>query len=63
MEVCPLSRGVMWAYAVNPYPGDYGPAFAFSIVLYPPSHRWPLRAPTQREDDGLTMLRLSHTRG
>ncbi len=30
----------------NPYPGDYGPAFACSIVLYPPSRRWSLRSPT-----------------
>jgi hypothetical protein len=39
MEVGPLSRGVIWAEAANPYPSDYGPAFAFSIVLYPPSRQ------------------------
>jgi len=38
MEVCPLSRRIMWLMR-NPYPPHYKTAFAFSIVLYPPSYR------------------------
>ncbi len=67
MEVCPLARGVMlpagspgWR---NPYPPDYGTAFASSILLYPPPPRRPLRSavPIARgegEDDGLTTFRV-----
>src|SRR5947208_15633258 len=36
-EVCPLSRGVM-LLVLNPYPPRYRAAFAFSLLLYPPSH-------------------------
>jgi hypothetical protein len=43
------------ARRLNPYPPDYGVAFASSLLLYPPSHRRPpYGGPTQREDDGLT---------
>jgi hypothetical protein len=44
VEVCPLSRGVMLPYGrLNPYPPYYQAAFAFSIILYPQSHRLALR--------------------
>jgi hypothetical protein len=42
VEVCPLSRGVM-LLALNPYLGDYSPAFACSTILYPQSIRFALR--------------------
>ena len=35
MEVCPLSRGVMFLVEGNPYPVDYRPTFACSILPYP----------------------------
>jgi len=38
MEVCTLLRGMMLLMR-NPYPPHYRVAFAFSIVLYPPSYR------------------------
>jgi hypothetical protein len=41
-EVCPLSRGVM-LLVLNPYPVHYKPAFAFSVLRYPPHYRRPLR--------------------
>ena len=34
-EVCALSGGVMLR-SLNPYPGGYSPALAFSPILYPP---------------------------
>ncbi len=43
MEVCSLSRGVMWPDGVNPYPSHCKTAFAFSIFLYPQSHKLVLR--------------------
>jgi hypothetical protein len=42
-EVCPLSRGVMFLDEGNPYPVDYRPTFAFSVLLYPQRYRWALR--------------------
>src|SRR4051794_12540795 len=41
-EVSPLSRGVV-SLALHPYPDHYRPAFAFSLILYPPPHRLALR--------------------
>jgi hypothetical protein len=34
-EVCTLSRGMMSALHLNPYPSHYRPAFASSAFLYP----------------------------
>src|SRR6478672_11205488 len=46
------------ARRLNPYPPDYRTAFAFSLILYPPSHRHPLAVGLpRREDDGLTTFR------
>lgn len=42
MEVCPLARGMMLPL-LNPYPSHYKRAFAFSILLYPHSHRLTLQ--------------------
>ena len=42
-EVCPLSRQGDVALRRNPYPTHYGPAFAFSLHLYPLSRRLALR--------------------
>src|SRR5262249_25493139 len=40
---------------LNPYPSDYGAAFASSLLLYPPSHRRRLAAGLPGgENDGLT---------
>jgi hypothetical protein len=48
MEVCPLSRGVLLPAGSsgrrNPYPPDYGAAFASSILLYPPPRGRPSRS-------------------
>jgi hypothetical protein len=38
MEVCSLARGMMLLMR-NPYLPHYKAVFAFSIVLYPPSHQ------------------------
>jgi len=43
-EVCPLARGVMFLAEGNPYPNDYGSAFACSVLLYPQHCRPSLRA-------------------
>ena len=43
------------ARGLNPYPSDYGTAFASSLIPYPPSHRYRLAAGLpQGEGDGLT---------
>ena len=42
-EVSPLSRGVMLPWRLNPYPPDYRPAFACSLILYPLPRRLALR--------------------
>ena len=42
-EVCPLSRGAMFLQEGNPYPVDYRPAFACSVLLYPQRYRRTLR--------------------
>ena len=42
LEVCPLSREMM-LLSLNLYPSHYKTAFAFSSILYPPSHRLALR--------------------
>jgi hypothetical protein len=34
-EVCPLSRGIMSAHRLNPYPPHYRPAFASSAAPVP----------------------------
>jgi hypothetical protein len=61
MEVCPLARGMMLPYERNPYPGDYGPAFACSIVLYPLARHVNLAAALPfREANGLTVFRFCH---
>lgn len=38
-EVCPLSRGVIFLVEGNPYPVDYRPTFACSVLPYPPPYR------------------------
>ena len=38
-EVCALSRGMMSALDLNPYPARYGLAFASSAFLYPHPHQ------------------------
>ena len=43
-EVCPLARGVMFLVEGNPYPNDYGSAFASSVLLYPQPYRPSLRS-------------------
>jgi hypothetical protein len=43
VEVCPLSRRMMSAHRLNPYPPHYRPAFASSTFLYPHSHQLSLR--------------------
>lgn len=43
-EVCPLARGVMFLAEGNPYPNDYGSAFASSVLLYPQPYRPSLRS-------------------
>ena len=43
------------AQGLNPSPSDYRMAFAFSLILYPPTHRLHLAVGLPRkEDDGLT---------
>lgn len=42
-EVCPLSRGVM-LLVLNSYSPHYRTTFAFSLLLYPPSHGLALRS-------------------
>src|SRR5438874_9195487 len=42
-EVCRLSPRGDVAGWLNPYPAHYRPAFACSLLLYPPPHRLPLR--------------------
>lgn len=42
-EVCPLARGVMFLAEGNPYPVDYRPAFACSVLPYPQCYRRALR--------------------
>src|SRR5260370_682358 len=44
-EVCPLSRGMMSAHRLNPYPPHYRPAFASSAFLGPHPPQPPSRAP------------------
>jgi hypothetical protein len=43
-EVCPLARGVMFLQEGNPYPNDYGSAFASSVLLYPQHYQSSLRS-------------------
>src|ERR1043166_7565988 len=43
-EVCPLARGVMFLAEGNPYPNDYCPAFACSVLLYPQPYQPSLRS-------------------
>ena len=56
-EVCTLSRGMMSALHLNPYPPHYRPAFAYSAFLYPHRHRLSLTvgllATFASEDTGL----------
>jgi hypothetical protein len=49
-EVCALSRGMMSALNLNPYPPHYRPAFASSAFLYPqpPSAFLTVGLPAQR---------------
>src|SRR5438067_1554813 len=42
-EVCRLSPRGDVAGRLNPYPAHYRPAFACSLLLYPPPHRLTLR--------------------
>ena len=59
-EVCPLSRGVMFLAEGNPYPGDYRPAFACSVLLLPAALSAGLTARFPcRERYGLTKFRLT----
>src|SRR5258707_2209105 len=44
-EVCRLSPWDNVALRLNPYPADYRPAFACSLLLYPPPHQRLLREP------------------
>ena len=64
-EVCALSRGMMSALHLNPYPPHYGPAFASSAFLYPqprqPSSR--LACPLPGRGYGLTVFRMSNMEG
>ena len=59
-EVCSLSGGVM-SHTLNPYPTDYRPAFACSLLLYPLPCQVVLRLPflsvPAQEDNGLTTFR------
>jgi hypothetical protein len=43
-EVGPLARGVLFLAGGNPYPNDYGSAFASSVLLYPQRYRPSLRS-------------------
>ncbi len=43
MEVCSLSRGVLFASRLNPYPPHYKVAFASSILLCPQPYRLTLQ--------------------
>src|SRR5262245_25212818 len=57
-EVSRLSPRGDVARKHNPYPPRYRAAFACSLLLYPPSHRLPLRvAFPEGGDDGLTTFR------
>ena len=52
------------AAGLNSYPLHYRAAFAFSILLYPPSRWFTLRLPTrEREDYGLTVFSLDDKMG
>jgi hypothetical protein len=42
-EVCPLSRGMMSAHRLNPYPPHYRPAFASFAFICPHPHKPPSR--------------------
>src|SRR5271157_2188677 len=58
-EVCPLSGRVISPGGSKPLSARlYGPAFAFSLLLYPPPYRLLLRVAFPcGEDDGLTTFR------
>ena len=48
----------MSPWRLNPYPADYRPAFACSLILYPPPRGLLLRVAFPcGEDDGLTTFR------
>ena len=61
-EVCALSRGMMSALHLNPYPPHYRPAFASSAFLYPQPRQLSLRlaCPYVGRDYGLTVFRMSN---
>ena len=65
-EVCTLAGRVM-LLALNPYPADYRPAFACSLILYPLPSQVVLRLPflwgRTQEDNGLTTFRRWNTTG
>ena len=42
-EVCSRARGMMVLAEGTPSPSEYRPAFACSVLLYPPPHRPSLR--------------------
>jgi len=63
MEVCLLSQGGDVAFRFNPYSRHYSTTFAYSILLYPPSHRHTLRLPTLTGPSGLTVFRLDNRMG
>jgi hypothetical protein len=63
-EVSPLSRRMMSAHRLNPYPPRYRPAFASSALLYPQPHQPSLRLACRlRQGYGLTTFRLNDTDG
>jgi hypothetical protein len=63
-EVCPLSRRMLSAHCLNPYPPHYRSAFASSAFLYPHSHQLSSRlACLNRRGYGLTTFRLNDTSG
>ena len=45
MEVCAVTSRDDVAFRLNPYPSHYRVAFAFSIILYPPSLSLPYGRP------------------
>ena len=64
MEVSPLSRGMMSAHHLNPYPPHYRPAFASSTLLYPQPPQPSLRlACPLRQGYGFTTFRLNDMDG